>query len=87
MGAGLTNIFILLNRQYIWMAALSFAVATPFSYYVMNEWISGFEFRIQIGWELFAVSMLSGLVLAILTVSYHGFRAASINPAETLKYE
>jgi putative ABC transport system permease protein len=87
MGAGLMNIFVMLNRQYIWMAVLSFVIATPFSYYVMNKWISDFQFRIDIGWELFAISMVSGLFIALLTVSYHGFKAASINPAETLKYE
>jgi putative ABC transport system permease protein len=87
MGAGLTNIFVMLNKQYFWMAMLSFAIAMPFSYYVMKEWINGFEFRIDIGWGLFAVSMISGLLLALLTVSYHGFKAATINPAETLKYE
>jgi len=39
------------------------------------------------GWEIFALSMLAGLVVSILTVSYHGFKAAAVNPAETLKYE
>jgi putative ABC transport system permease protein len=87
MGAELINIFILLNRQYVWMAAIAFALATPFSWYLMDKWIRGFQFHITIGWEVFAISMAGGLVIALITVSYHGIKAALVNPAETLKYE
>jgi glycerol uptake facilitator-like aquaporin len=39
------------------------------------------------GWELFVVSMTVGISIALATVSYHAIQVASINPAETLKYE
>jgi putative ABC transport system permease protein len=88
MGAELSNIFVLLNRQYIWLSLISFAIAAPLSWYVMTEWwLKDFQFKVTIGWELFAFSMLSGLFVALLTVSYHAIRAALTNPAETLKYE
>jgi putative ABC transport system permease protein len=87
MGAGLTNIFILLNRQYIYLALIAFTLAIPVSYYSMTKWLAGFEFKIEMGWEIFALSMVAGLAVAMLTVSYHGLKAAFVNPAETLKYE
>lgn len=87
MGAELLNIFILLNKQYMWLAVIAFVVAAPASWYVMSQWFSDFEFSITIGWELFAISMAGGLIIALLTVSYHAVRTALINPAETLKYE
>ena len=87
MGAELGNIFILLNKQYLWLAAIAFTLAVPLSWYVMNKWLSSFKFAITIGWELFAVSILCGLLIALLTVSYHAIKAALVNPAETLKYE
>ncbi len=87
MGADLRSIFILLNRQYIWLSLIAFAIAMPFSWYVTDQWLAGFKFHITVGWELFAVSIVSGLVVALLTVSYHAIKAALINPAETLKYE
>jgi putative ABC transport system permease protein len=59
----------------------------PFSWYVMNKWLSGFEFQEEIGWEVFAVSILAGLAVALATVSYHAIRVSLINPADTLKYE
>ena len=88
MGAELGNIFILLNKQYVWLSLIAFAMAAPVSWYVMQEWwLKSFKFKIALGWELFAVSMLAGLVVALLTVSYHAIKAALVNPAETLKYE
>ncbi|MCA6073979.1 ABC transporter permease [Fulvivirga sedimenti] len=87
MGAEIHNIFVLLNRQFIWLALISFIIATPLSYYLMNQWLSEFEFAVEISWQIFAISMLAGLSIALLTVSYHAIRAANINPSETLKYE
>jgi putative ABC transport system permease protein len=87
MGAELRNIFILLNRQYVWLALIAFALAAPISWYVMNQWLDTFQFKIAMGWELFVISMLGGLIVALLTVSYHAIKAALINPAETLRSE
>lgn len=87
MGANLSSIFVLLNRQYIWLSLLAFMIGIPFSWYVMNQWLSDFKFKITLSWEIFAVSVLAGLGLALLTVSYHAIKASLTNPAETLKYE
>ncbi len=87
MGADIRSIFILLNRQYVWLSLIAFILAIPFSWYVMDQWLSGFEFRISMGWELFAVSIAAGLLVALATVSYHAVRVSLINPADTLKYE
>ena len=88
MGAELSSIFVLLNRQYVLLALVAFALAVPVSWYAMNNyWLSGFEYKVQIGWEIFAISIATGLIIAFVTVSYHAIKAALINPAETLKYE
>jgi putative ABC transport system permease protein len=87
MGAELSTIFILLNRQYIGLSLIAYALAIPFSWWVMNKWLGDFQFKVTMGWELFTVSVLVGLGIALLTVSYHAIKAAFINPAETLKYE
>jgi putative ABC transport system permease protein len=87
MGADLQSIFVLLNRQYVWLSLIAFSLAAPLSYYVMTKWLDDFKFKVAIGWELFAVSMASGLIIALMTVSYHAIRVSLVNPAETLKYE
>lgn len=87
MGAELSHIFVLLNKQFVWLAIIAFLLAAPLSWYFMNKWLASFKYAIHVGWELFAGSMLLGLALALLTVSYHAIKAALINPADTLKYE
>ena len=87
MGAELHNIFVLLKKQYVWLSLIAFAFAAPVSWYFMSQWLSSFKFAIQISWELFAASMAAGLLIALVTVSYHAIQASLVNPAETLKYE
>jgi putative ABC transport system permease protein len=87
MGASLQNIFVLLNRQFIGLAIIAFAIGVPFSWWAMNKWLADFKFKIEMSWELFAISIFAGLAVALLTVSYHAIKAALVNPAETLKYE
>ena len=87
MGAKLSNIFILLNKQYVFYAFIAFTLAIPLSWYAMNQWLESFKFAIGMGWEIFAFSILAGLAIALLTVSYHAIKAALINPADTLKHE
>ncbi len=87
MGAELSQIFLLLNRQFVWLAVIAFSLATPLSWYFMDQWLASFKFAVAIDWKLFAVSMLLGLTLALLTVSYHAVKAALVNPAKTLKSE
>ena len=66
---------------------IAFVMATPASWYLMNQWISNFEYHITIGWELFAISMISGLLIALISVSYYGIKTANMNPTESLKSE
>ena len=87
MGAELINIFVLLNKQYVWLATLAFVIAAPASWYIMDQWLADFKFAITLSWELFALSMVGGLAIALLTVSYHAIKTALVNPADTLKYE
>lgn len=87
MGAELSNIFVLLNKQYVWLSLIAYLFAIPFSWFIMNKWMEDFKFKITMGWELFAIAVVVGLSIALLTVSYHAIRASLVNPAETLKYE
>lgn len=87
MGAEVSNIFVMLNKQYVWLSLIAFSLAIPVSYYVMDKWLSDFKFHIEMSWDLFAFSVLSGLAVALITVSYHAIRVAMVNPAQTLKYE
>lgn len=88
LGANLSTIFVLLNRQYVLLATLSFILAAPVSWYVMNHWwLQSFQFKIDVGWDIYMVCWAIGLAVAMLTISYHAVKAVLTNPVETLKYE
>jgi putative ABC transport system permease protein len=88
MGADELAIFVMLNRQYVILSIIAFGIAAPVSYYTMQKWwLSGFAEKAVIGWEIFTLSVIGGLLISLGTVTYHGVKAAGINPATTLKCE
>ncbi|MBS1681769.1 MAG: ABC transporter permease [Bacteroidetes bacterium] len=87
LGAELPSIFILLNKQYVGLSLIAFVLAVPISWVIMGKWLESFKFSILMSWDLFAISILLGLIIALATVSYHALKTALVNPAETLKYE
>lgn len=87
MGASLFQLMVLLNRKYIMLALIAFVIAAPIAWWMMTQWLAAFKYRITLSWELFGITLLVGLAIALITVSYHALKAARSNPAETLKYE
>ena len=87
LGSRLGDTFALLNKQFVWLSIIAFALATFPAWYAMDRWLNSFQFRIEISWVLFAVSMGVGLLVVLIAVSYHTIKANHMNPAETLKYE
>jgi putative ABC transport system permease protein len=87
MGAEVMSIFMMLNKQFVWLSLIAFALATPLAWYAMRQWLDSFQFHVDMTWYLFAAGMLLGLLVALIAVSYHAVKAARINPADSLKYE
>ncbi len=87
MGASWWGLMLLLNKKYMLLAIVAFSIASPISWFFMQEWLDTFKFKVDLTWDLFALTLAGGLLIALTTVSYHAMKAARINPAETLKYE
>lgn len=87
LGAGMEQILVLLNKDIVTLIAVSLIMAAPLSWYIMEQWLKDFAYRIDIGAGVFVLSALSVLVIAILTVSYHSVKAATVNPVESLRSE
>ncbi len=86
-GASVLSITFLLSKEYSKWVLLANIFAWPVAYYAMNQWLQNFAYRTTIGIEVFALSGLLVLVIALLTVSYQSINAASGNPVEALRYE
>lgn len=87
LGANIGNILALLSKEYIQLIVLSFVLATPVAYYVVNSWLNNFANRIDLQWWLFATPGLIVLVIALLVVTTKSLKAANANPVDKLKYE
>jgi putative ABC transport system permease protein len=86
-GAKVLEIMLMLNKDVIKLVALAFLIATPTSWYVMHKWLLNYAYRTELSWWIFVLSGLLALVIALLTVSWQSWRAASRNPVEALRYE
>ena len=86
-GAGVIDLMLMLNLDYIKWVIISFALACPIAWYIMNDWLKDFAYRTEINWWIFALSAVAALGIALLTVSWQTWRAATANPVESLRYE
>ncbi len=87
LGASLPNVLLLLTRNYLKLVLFAFIVAVPFSYYLMNNWLQKYAFRIGMQWWFFFIPLILILFTSILTVGGHTLKAARRNPADIIKYE
>ena len=87
LGASLSQILLLLSREFTAAIVLANLIAWPVAYYWMNKWLNNFAYRIDIGMGIFALSAAIALFIALLTVSWQSLRAATANPVDSLRYE
>ncbi|MCD6366807.1 MAG: ABC transporter permease [Bacteroidales bacterium] len=86
-GAKVSEILTMLNIDFVKWVAIAFIIATPIAYYVMNKWLENFAYKTTLSWWIFALAGVITLGIALLTVSWQSWRAASKNPVEALRYE
>lgn len=87
MGATVPGIMGLLTREFIRYVVIANLIAWPLAYFAMNRWLEGFAYRIDIGPGTFLLAGALALSVALLTVGWQAFRAARMNPVESLRYE
>ncbi len=87
LGATVPNILLLLSREYIWLILISVIIGVPLTFWVMENWLSNFAYRTNIGWAIFVIASAMIFVVALLTVSYQTLRTARANPSNTLRDE
>jgi putative ABC transport system permease protein len=86
-GARVSEVLVMLNCDFVKWVAIAFVIATPIAYYAMNKWLEDFAYKTTLSWWIFALAGLLALGIALLTVSWQSWRAATRNPVEALRYE
>ena len=86
-GAKVSEVLVLLNRDFVKWVAIAFIIATPLAWFAMHKWLENFAYKTELSWWIFALAGLLALGIALLTVSWQSWRAATRNPVEALRYE
>ena len=87
LGASVNQILMLFGKEFVKLIFISFLIAAPMAYFVMNLWLENYENHIDIGPWVFTVAVGSTLLIALVTVGAKSYRAAIINPVESLQDE
>lgn len=87
LGASVEGIIFLFSKEYIRLILIGFAIASPLAWYVMNEWLSNFSYKIELGPSIFAIGLGFTFLIAIVTVGYRSLKAATANPVNSLRSE
>jgi putative ABC transport system permease protein len=86
-GAGIFQVMVLLNKDFVVWVAVAFIIACPLAWFAMNTWLRNFAYKTELSWWIFALAGIIAMIIALLTVSWQSWRAATRNPADTLRYE
>jgi putative ABC transport system permease protein len=86
-GARISEILFMLNKDFIILVTIAFAIAVPFSWYTMYKWLQNFAYKTELSWWIFGLAGIIALGIALLTVSWQSWRAATRNPVDALRYE
>jgi len=87
LGASISEIILLLSKEFTKWVLLSNIIAWPLAYLAMNRWLQNFAYRTNIGLGTFVLAGVLALMIALLTVGYQAVKAAGANPVEALRYE
>jgi putative ABC transport system permease protein len=87
LGASISNILLITTKQFIILVIIANLIAWPIAYYFMNNWLSDFAYRVELGWFTFVLAAISTILIAVLTVLYQSVKAAVSNPVKSLRYE
>ena len=87
LGASVTSLIALLSLDFLKLIVVAIILASPIAWYVMREWLQTFAYRVNISWEVFAITSVLALLIAIFTISFQAIKAAMVNPVKNLRTE
>ncbi|WP_424961086.1 ABC transporter permease [Ekhidna sp.] len=87
LGASVSSIVLLFSKNYVKLLLTGFFIAVPVAYYVMNNWLSDFEYHISMGVDIFIISLSILLFISLAISVFQTTKASLLNPSEVLKDE
>jgi putative ABC transport system permease protein len=87
MGASVSQIAGMLSSSFLKLIGIAFVIALPIAWYLMNDWLSSFAYKVNIGIGTILIAAAFALLIGLLTVGYQSLRAGFTNPVDWLKDE
>jgi putative ABC transport system permease protein len=87
LGASVAGIIQFISKDFLKLVIIAIVISIPISWWIMNKWLQGFAYRVDISWWVFALSAAIAILTAFLTVSFQSFKAARANPVKSLRTE
>jgi putative ABC transport system permease protein len=87
LGASVSSVVTLLSRDFVKPVFVAVLIATPLGWFLMEKWLEGFAYKIEIQWWVFVLAGIIAFFIALVTVSFQSFKTALMNPVKSLKSE
>jgi ABC-type antimicrobial peptide transport system permease subunit len=87
LGATVSQVWLLLSKDFILLVLVSCIIATPLALYFLQDWLQKYDYRISIGPGVFIAAALGALLITIITISFQAIKAAVANPVKSLRSE
>ncbi|HZY79726.1 MAG TPA: ABC transporter permease [Cyclobacteriaceae bacterium] len=87
MGASVSNIVVMINKEFMLLIAIAVIVATPLAWYFAGKWLQNFAYHANLEWWIFALAGSITLVIAGISTAYQSFRASIANPVDSIRTE
>jgi putative ABC transport system permease protein len=87
LGATVTQVWILLSKDFVLLVIISCVIASPIALYFLQKWLMKYDYRITIGPGVFIISAVVAIIITLLTISTQAIRAAVANPVKSLRSE
>ena len=87
VGATVSNVVVLLSKDFLKLVLIAVLIAFPLAWWMMNKWLHDFEYRIGIGVDVFLIAGVSVILITVLTIIFQALKAAIANPVNSLRTE
>lgn len=87
LGSSVSNIVVMLSKDFIILIVIAFVLATPLAWMGVNKWLQGFAYHMDLNAWLFILTAVAGIIIAFITVAYQTLKAANSNPINSLRNE
>ena len=87
LGASVSQITMLICREFFLLVLLANIIAAPVAYYIVSHWLQAYAYRTSLSWMIFVAALFIAAAVALISVGFQALRAAMASPAESLKYE